>query len=206
MVYPENLQVPEGMTAEEYVVDAINRATALLAHSLKFGNYEVDDIKQEAALFALKVLSSGQYDPKRKLVNFLYTHIRNRLINLKRDKYKRNDPPCKSCHASIPGETNHPDKQYCSRYRSWVERNVVKHNLMFPMDLSNINDEQEKNTRLEPTVVEDVMTKEILEIIDRCLDVEMREDYLRMRAGVVIPKERRQQIEKAVLEIIEDGD
>jgi hypothetical protein len=67
---------------------------------------------------------------------------------------------------------------------------------MLPLDISNINDEEEENTRSEP---EDVVGKEILEKIDRALPADLRQNYLRMRSGEKLCLAERQAVEQFVL-------
>jgi metallophosphoesterase superfamily enzyme len=75
---------------------------------------------------------------------------------------------------------------------------------MEPLDITNIRDENEKNMRLSNSFVEEVADKEILNIIDEHLDVVFRSDYLRIRDGTYVPKPRREQIIKAINEILKD--
>lgn len=206
------MKIPQGMTEEE-VVDAINRATSALARTLKFGPYDEDDIKQEGAIEAIQAINDGSYDPRpgpdgkptRPLVNFLYAHIRNRLLNLRRKKMRRNDPPCRGCHESIPGQTSHSDGQYCSKYQAWLERNLTKQNILCPLDLSNINDEHESRTKTESDVEFEAAKDEMLALVDEHLPVELRAAYLQMKGGKHLPKATRERVEKAVLEILKDS-
>lgn len=188
--------------SEKEVLAAIEKAVNILAPSFVFGPYGVDDIKQEARLFALQCLK--KYDESRPLENFIYSHVKNRLINLKRDKFKRNDPPCKSCHSSSMSfeRSLHADGQLCDKYKSWRARNASKANLMRPLDLDHIADEHERNTRVESEVESDVETKELLRLIDAQLNVELRATYLQMRAGEPVPKAKRRIVEKAVRDIL----
>ena len=71
------------------IVDIISKK---LAYKFKFGYHEYDDMKQQISIFALEGLKN--YDHKRPLENFLWTHVRNRLFNYKRDNYQRPDKPC----------------------------------------------------------------------------------------------------------------
>lgn len=193
------MKIPTNMT-EAQVLCAIKRVVNILSTSFKFGYYDVEDIRQEATIFGIQGME--KYDESRPLENFLYTHIRNRLINFKRDKFRRNDPPCPSCHNAIAGATNHPDKQYCEKYTCWRKRNMSKQNIMNPLDISNISDEKESRTRMPSSVVEDVERSELLKEIDRELPVELRSTYLQMRDGASVPKPKRLEVERAVMMIL----
>ena len=204
------MKLPQGMTEAE-VVDAISRATSALARTFKFGPYDEDDIKQEGAIEAITVINKGVYDPRpgpdgkptRPLANFLYVHIRNRIMNLRRQKLRRNDPPCRSCHEALgPGQTAHADGQYCEKYQAWLTRNTSKANILCPLDLSNINDEHESRTKSDSNVEFEVERDEMLALVDQQLPVELRTSYLQMRSGKVLPKAVREKVEQAVLAIL----
>ena len=194
--------LPSGVSQEQFLT-ATEKVVNILASSFTFGYFERDDIKQQARLFAIEAMA--RYDPSRPLDNFLYSHIRNRLINFRRDKFRRNDPPCLACHNSIPGATIHEDRQYCEKYSAWLKRNASKQNIMNPLDIFNISDEHEPNTRTESDVVDDIAERELLALIDMKLDVELRQVYLQMKSGESVPKAKRQQVEKAILEILQDN-
>lgn len=185
---------PHGLT-EKQVMTAMDKAIALLATTFMFGYYDSDDIRQEAYIFGLEALP--RYDPSRPLENFLYTHIRNRLINFKRDKYHRTDSPCKICSE----HGRHPDGSVCQKYISWKRRNSSKQNLMRPQDIQN-TDDTEKSMRLNQSVVDDANIAECLELIDNNLDVELRSTYIRMKNGEPVPKAKRFKIEESIKEII----
>jgi DNA-directed RNA polymerase specialized sigma24 family protein len=196
---PRAMNLPPGVSEASFL-QATEKVVNILAPSFAFGYFGIDDIKQQARLFAIQAMD--RYDVTRPLDNFLYSHIKNRLINFRRDKFRRNDPPCASCHCSIQGETTHEDRKYCKAYEAWLNRNSRKQNIMNPLDIAYISDEAEPNTRRESTVVEDIEKDELLRIIDMKLDVELRQVYLQMQAGATVPKAKREAVQKAVLEII----
>lgn len=193
------MTIPPGHT-EASVLKAIEKAVNILAPSFVFGPYVLDDIKQEGFVFALEALEKGRYDPTRPLENYLYTHICNRFCNLKRNRFRRNDPPCAKCHAgdvcpdAIPGDS-------CPKYRFWRERNQSKANLCSPISLDHISDERERRTRANSTVEADAEIGELLDRIDEKLPIELRQPYLQMRAGVSVPKPVRLKVERAIIEI-----
>ncbi len=191
--------IPNGHTKES-VEEVMLRVATRLAPNFKFGYFTVEDIKQQACLFACEALA--RYDPSRPLENFLFTHVRNRLINFKRDNYKRTDCPCRLCYGNLPGQTRHDDGRFCEKFIIWQRRNTRKQNILLPLDIGNISDENEPNTRKESTVVQEVETIEILEIIDRELPVELRSQYLQMKEGLSVPKAKRTEIENTVNDIL----
>jgi DNA-directed RNA polymerase specialized sigma24 family protein len=196
------MKLPPNITEKDFLT-ATDKVVSLLASSFTFGFYTVEDIKQQARLFAIQAMD--RYDPTRPLDNFLYTHIKNRLINFRRDNFRRNDPPCQGCHASLNGETFHENKQYCEKYQAWLKRNFIKQNIITPLDISNICDEHEANTRTESSIVEDIARDELLALVDMKLPVELRRIYLQMQAGESVPKAKREQVERAVLDILKDN-
>lgn len=197
------MNLPPGVT-EQQVLDAIENAIRILGPSFTFGIYDIDDIRQEAMLEGFRVMQ--RYDASRPLDNYIYTCLRNRLIRLKRDKLRRNDPPCQICHQSQGNRSLHDDGQFCPKYLAWKKRNEAKANLMRPFDLDHAIDFGENNTRLESDAVEQAELKETLALIDANLDVNLRATYLQMRAGKSVPKARREAVENAVREILRGSD
>ena len=78
--------LPQGVTEKE-LLKIIDEIANQFCNKLKFTYYEAEDIKQECYIIAATCLD--RYDGKRPLRNFLFIHIRNRLFNLKRDKFCR---------------------------------------------------------------------------------------------------------------------
>jgi len=173
----------------------MDKAIALLASTFMFGYYDSDDIRQEAYIFGLEALP--RYDPNRPLENFLYSHIKNRLINFKRDKYHRTDPPCKICAE----HGKHQDGSVCAKYTAWKKRNASKQNLMRPQDIHTIDDGN-KSLKLKQSVVDDANIAECIELIDKNLDVELRSTYIRMKYGESVSKAKRVKVENAIKEIL----
>ena len=171
---------------EEQVLQTIQKVVQRVAHKYKFAYYDYDDICQEGFLIAMEGLD--RYDGRRPLENFLAVHVSNRLKNFKRDNFCRQ-------------ETISPSGNYRS---SWENRNNSKRFLMEPLDISNIRDEHESKMSMGDDFVIDIENKEIVNIINRHMDISMRSDYLRMLDGVYVPKPRRIQIIEVVHQIIEE--
>ena len=147
------MYIPEGMT-EEQVLEAIEIVVNRVAPTFKFGYYGIDDIKQEARILALDCLDRYRPSMNKPLTNFLYSHVRNRLINFRRDNYIRNDPPCFECHYN----RTHKKTKKCHYYQLWLNRNSSKQNIMNPLNLDNISDEHEHNTMDNSSTEENVMS------------------------------------------------
>ena len=165
---------------EQEVLAVIEKIANRYCHKFKFGYFTAEDIKQEAFIIAVDALD--RYDETRPLENFLSSHVKNRLTNFKRDNYCRQQKE----DADI----------------KWELRNNAKKFLMEPLDISNIRDEQEKNMRNENDFIEDIFTREMFDLIDSELPVDLRSDYLRIKDGVYVPKPRRQQIYNEISKII----
>lgn len=77
--------------SQDEILSCINYVVDYLAPGFIFYPMDIDDIKQEGRQAAFKVL--GKFNPNFKktgtiedrLKSFLFTHVRNRLINFKRD-------------------------------------------------------------------------------------------------------------------------
>tara|TARA_R110000751_G_scaffold56608_3_gene120629 strand:- start:424 stop:1056 length:633 start_codon:yes stop_codon:yes gene_type:complete len=204
------VQIPEGMNEEE-VVDIVNGILKTLSYSFRFGYFDLDDIKQQGWIYAIE--GFPKYDPKKgPLENFLRSHIRNRFLNLKRDKLSRHTPPCPSCPFFDPNCLKSKnkcaafeDKRECDKWSGWEDRNMAKKNLVQPLDITNIRDENEKNMKKFTDVHEQTVKSELFSIIDRNLPVNLRSDFRKIMEGVHIPKPRRLKIEEYIRNIIEEN-
>lgn len=204
------MHIPPGMT-EAQVLEAIEQAVDPIAQSFTFGPYAIEDVKQEGRVYALEALpryDPGGFDmngfPLRPLPNFLRRHVKYRLINLRRDKLKRADPPCHICHrASGDGPTEHEDGQLCEKYLTWKKRQERKAALMWGTQKESASDVA---TALGESHAEDAaQIEDVLRLIDESLDVELRGPYLMMRAGVAVPKSLRHRVETVIKEILEEA-
>lgn len=172
---------------EAALMDAIEHVVLMLCDTFPFGYFDLDDIKQEARLFALKALP--RYDHERNLRNFLFIHVRNRLLNLQRDKKMRNDPPCAQCHngdfcgKEVKGKA-------CDDYTLWFRRNAAKSNLVQPGAWSDAVAAQHWD-RNSPGPPEIAAKAELLQRLDADMPAGLRGDFVRLRDGASVPKPRR---------------
>ena len=201
------MKIPKNMTEEE-VLQIMEKVAKRLAYKFRFGYYDIDDMKQEAYLEAIKGLE--KYDEKRPLENFLWTHVRNRLFNLKRNKYERPDKPCLQCPLNAYSEEDDSCLIYdlrldCGIYNRWDTRNRTKKNLMRPIEFSEVRDESEKNMSNRDDIENKVIINEILEIIDKNLvNMELRKLWLKMREGVSIIKDKRTKVYDEINKILKE--
>ena len=174
--------------SDEEFLRVLDKISKKLVYKFKFGYHEVEDMKQQAAIFALEGLE--KYDHKRPLENFLWTHVRNRLFNYKRNNYQRPDKPCLTCplydpqcKVSTSQCSKYSDKESCELYKSWSDRNTNKKNIMKP---SHIDYDISNNTDLTDSI-SDV---EIVKFLDSNIHSDYRETYLRLKHGEKIPKQK----------------
>ena len=165
------MHIPSNMSEQE-VVDTITRVAEKLSGKYTFAFYTIDDIKQEAFIIGMEALD--RYDERKPLENFLFVHIANRLKNLKRDNYFRQDE----------GKAEKVQNR--------------KKNLLEPANLENFSVVNEDKDFLSK-----ISDAEMLDLIKRRIPADMRADYLRMCAGVSISKNRKVEIESIIRGIVE---
>lgn len=179
------MHTPNGYT-EQQIIEMIEKIGKILGSLYAFSFYTAEDIKQEVWVMSLEAIKSEKYDGKRKLENFLFIHCRNRVLNLLRDKYYKSQCPCNHC---LKGN-KHEDGNHCKVFINWQKRNSDKTNLA---NLSgNIDDEQH--------IYEDnsVENNELVDHIDAQLSPELREIYLKMKAGEKVHHSQIAKIKKAL--------
>lgn len=174
---------------ENELLETIEVISKKLAYKFKFGYHELEDMKQQISIFAIEGLKN--YDHKRPLENFLWTHVRNRLFNFKRDNYQRPDLPCKTCpfydrhfKESVNGCTEFINQTECQLYSNWFNRNSSKKNLMHLTTIEEIKDYLPNKTNS----IENICNNEIIEKIEENLTGEIRQIYLKMKSGIKIGK------------------
>jgi hypothetical protein len=184
-------QLPHGVTEKEFL-SVLDNISKRLGHKFKFGYHSFDDMKQQAAIFALEGLQ--KYDNKRPLENFLWTHVRNRLFNYKRDNYQRPDKPCLTCplydahcKKSLSGCLEYSNKTDCELYQTWDARNSSKKNIMKPIGMDDVQDASH-NHHKTTDVPNTVFNKQIIDLLDQHIPAQYRETYLRLKYGEKIYK------------------
>jgi len=178
-----------GVDEAEFLI-VLENISKRLANKFKFGYHDYEDMKQQASIFAIEGLE--KYDHSRPLENFLWTHVRNRLFNYKRNNYKRPDPPCLKCplYDKLYQQSNNQcikylNKNDCDLYNSWDKRNNSKKNLM---SLTSIDNEK---IEINQNIMEydDILLKELIDILDNKLFApDIREIYLRLKNNCNISK------------------
>lgn len=187
-------QLPNGVSEDEFL-QVLDNISKRLGHKFKFGYHSYEDMKQQAAIFALEGLE--KYDNSRPLENFLWTHVRNRLFNFKRDNYQRPDKPCFSCifydehcRQSTNQCTEFTDKNNCPEYNTWNNRNTNKRNIMKPVGIEDLQEQNVNITKLasQNTIADIVGNQQIIDILDRNVPAQHRAAYLKLKYGDKIYK------------------
>lgn len=180
-----------------------------LGYKFKFGYHSHEDMKQQAAIFALEGLKN--YDKSRPLENFLWTHVRNRLFNYKRDHYQRPDKPCLSCPFHKPNSSEHSsecsefdNKNDCSLYSSWLKRNDAKKNIMRPIGIDNITEDNKEI--LKDNLIQNISDKEIINLIDKNISIKNRPIFLKLKGGCKVPKTDLKKLINEIKKILKDHD
>jgi hypothetical protein len=186
------------------VIQIINNIANRLANKFKFGYHELEDMKQQARLFAWEGIEN--YDGIRPLENFLWTHVRNRLYNFKRNNFGRPDKPCDSCpffDISFENSRGYGCKAYdnheeCDLYMGWLKRNTSKRNIM--------NTTQLDLEIKELDAVGDYLDKKfIFDLVDKSLPVQYREDWIRLVNNLKLSKVRREAVMSVIKDILKEN-
>ena len=192
--------------SEDELLKTIEQISKKLAYKFKFGYHELEDMKQQISLFAIEGLAN--YDYKRPLENFLWTHVRNRLFNYKRDNYQRPDKPCNGCvfHDILCANTDKDCKEFsnkldCTLYKTWYSRNSSKKNLMH---LSSIEDLKEymMSSNSNENFSLNIENREFIDILERELFGEHREIYLKIKMEIKVSKKELIKLNNMVKEIL----
>lgn len=171
---------------DEELIKVVNKIANKLANIYKFGYHELEDMKQQAWQIALEGLKD--YDGDRPLENFLWTHIRNRLYNFKRDNYFRPEKPCDKCPLLVNGVcTKFQDRLECDLYARWEKRSEKRKSLMSAVEY---NDESYS----DEDVVSKLHKQQIFEKVDYYMPVELREYWIRFLHGLKLNKNKRDQL------------
>ncbi len=125
--------------------------------------------------FILGMEALERYDEGKPLENFLFVHIGNRLKNFKRDNYFRHDE----------GKAEKVQKR--------------KRNLLEPANLEDFS-----IAKGGDDLSSKISDQEIIELVKRNIPASMRADFLRLCAGVTLPKARRIEIMAVVRRIVEE--
>ncbi len=161
-------------------LNTIVRVATQVSPKYCFGSHEREDMIQEGIRIGLEGLR--HYKEELPLENFMRVHIKNRLINFKRDNYYRYEKTADATKAAV-----------------WAARNKLRQNLMSPLEISEV----EHKVPLVDNVIEDASYNELIHMIKVKLPAALRTDFLRMVDGVSLPAIRRIRIQEEVQLILQ---
>lgn len=175
------MHLPLNMMESE-VLAVIDEVVKGLAHSFAFGYYDADDLHQEGRIFAIDALPL--YDSSRgaSLRTFLHNRVKQRFINLRRNKYYR---PI-------------PDNISEDKLERLIKRNSIKRSLVDTSDIEEDSIEQFSK------MTDSIQQNELFKFIDKHLPVELRADYRCILEEVKIPKHRKIKVLEVLKEILND--
>jgi hypothetical protein len=195
----------QNQITEQELLDTIENISKNLAYKFRFGYHEIEDMRQQISVFAIEGLE--KYDYERPLENFLWTHVRNRLFNFKRDNYQRPDKPCKTCplYNSLCADTEkdcleHNNKLDCEMYRSWYARNNSKKNLMY----LNTMEELKEYFPVTKYSGESIENQDFIMFIEERIFGFDREIYLKLKNGCKVNKKNIQTLTKHIKDILDE--
>jgi DNA-directed RNA polymerase specialized sigma24 family protein len=191
--------------SEQEFLKVLDNISKRLAHKFKFAYHSFEDMKQQAAIFALEGLD--KYDNSRPLENFLWTHVRNRLFNYKRNNYQRPDKPCFTCplfDAAYKCSDNqcskYLNKQECELYAAWSKRNDTKKNIIQPKYI----EDESAHTCKKSDLSSIIQNQEIIDFLDNNIQNEYREGYLKLKHGLKIPKQQLIKLQNHIAKLMEN--
>lgn len=196
--------LPNNVSEKEFI-EVWEKISKKLGYKFKFGYHSHEDMKQQAAIFALEGLKN--YDKSRPLENFLWTHVRNRLFNYKRDNYQRPDKPCLTCPLydnKSKSCTEFDNVNDCSLYDGWIKRNDTKKNIMKPVNMEVIT--HTPNELSSENLFQNISNKEILDIIDKNISIKNRPIFLRVRGGSKVLKSDMKKLLNEIKKILKNND
>jgi len=182
----------------ENYLPTIDRAIRNLAKTYAFGYYDFDDMMQEGRIEALEVIP--RFDESRgcSLEQFIRIHVRNRFINLRRDKMERREPPCSLCEKFEDCEA----VDLCPKWNAWNDRNVAKKTLVECFDNEDIRTEETHADFFDGC--ESLIDQEIVQLVENKFPLALKADYRRYLEGVRLPKHRRLRIEEEIRRIVRE--
>ena len=201
-------KLPHNITEEDFL-NVLDNISKRLAYKFQFGYHSFEDMKQQAAIFALEGLE--KYDNTRPLENFLWTHVRNRLFNYKRDNYQRPDKPCfscrffdKHCKNSINQCLEYTNKNDCEEYLAWYTRNASKKNIMKPVGIDDLSDTYDIASN-SYNIADLVANEQIISLLDKEIPAQYRETYLKLKHGDKVYKSDLIKLLKIIKNILSDN-
>lgn len=197
------MKLPKGYT-EEQVVRQMKNAVGHLAKHFIFGYYDLDDIKQEGYLYAIDAVEKYDVDNSRgcSLYTYIYTYVKNRLLNLRRDKMERLESPCDGCKDAADGQCRvFGQEELCPIWAAWRRRNDTKKNL------ASMHEDESTQKLIDyeqKDISNELADREISTYVLNHIPISFRSNFLRYLDGYKLSKPKREQLQKIVLDILEN--
>lgn len=196
--------------SEEETLKIIRSVSRVIGPKFKFPPHENEDMIQYGIMIGIQGLED--YDPDLgSLKSFLYTHIRNRLFNFKRDNFERPDKPCLECvyyDSSYSSSVNQcikfDDKTDCCEYHRWYLRNSTKRNITNPIELYNVRDEQENGMKLFENIDDNLELRRAIEVVDQTLPISLRPLWVKLKNEIRLNKADKNKLFPVVRKILEE--
>jgi hypothetical protein len=122
----------------------------------------------------------------------------------------RLEKPCDNCPMKAYIKNTDSCKLYenkldCDLYYKWHKNNSNKQNIMDPIGIAFVNDENENSMHDTENVSGKVAVKEIMDIIDVNISIGMRKYWLQQKSGVSIPKKFYSMLLEEIHEILKEN-
>lgn len=194
-----------GNMTQMQVFETIEKVASRISYKFVFASHTYEDIKQQAWIYGINGLE--HYKPDLPLENFLWIHIKNRLCNFKRQKFVRIDKPCLNCPLKAyvkKGDIckKYKDKDDCSWYTNWKNRNEQKKNILMPVEFGMISG---GDLGEESCPVDKLSAMDTIELIDKNISVDVRSIWLKARGGIKLLKEERELLKAEIVEIFREN-
>lgn len=165
------------MSNEE--LEIIQKVAARIARRYKIAYYDTEDIEQEIVIWSIEALK--KYDGRVPLEHFLSVNAKHRCLSLRR-QFDRSDI----------GESSSPNV---------LRARQDKKNLLSPLSLDAVDPTNEKSLEENDDSLEHI---EFLEMIDACIPISLRRDFIKYKNGVKISLCKIKKIQEAVVQILQE--
>lgn len=170
-------------------MEIIQKVLKQLYDKYSFDSYNADDMYQEGFIIACKALPKYDSSKGTTLSTFLYEHLSRRYINFIRDHSVRSKNHC----------IKHPSFQEgCKSCFKRQDTQDKKRLLQRPTDLEGLDFAHQSEG------LEEVDIREAEKKINARLPKDMRQDYLLMKEGGYVSRQRREEIEAFILKVMND--
>lgn len=159
-------------------LEIIQQCAQNLASSDWIPGYSTEDIRQEAIIIGIK--GASKYNGSIPFDKFIANHMRHRLRSLRREKYIKPGCDCGKCLK-------------CSN-------NSARVNIMLATEIP----EKDESKSIQYEVYDTVEYNELVDYLDHSIPSDLRDDYLKLLAGVPINSARKTKIKNVIKSLLND--